>query len=87
MKLFVAVVLAAALVVMAMPVLPAFATPRGKMPDLFKKSPNQYCPVDGRQIDITTYWVDYGGKTIGFCCKECKETFKSNPGRYSNNVR
>ena len=43
---------------------------------------NQYCAVDkDHKIDpkVTT---THDGKTIGFCCKDCIETFEKEPAKY-----
>jgi YHS domain-containing protein len=39
------------------------------------------CPVMGDPIN-KKYFVDYKGFRIYFCCKDCPETFKKNPGKY-----
>lgn len=43
---------------------------------------NKFCPVTGEPIDnMTTY--EYKGKIYNFCCPQCINAFKANPGKYS----
>jgi len=39
------------------------------------------CPVMGGAIDKDIF-VEYQGKKVYFCCKDCVEKFKTNPERY-----
>jgi YHS domain-containing protein len=40
------------------------------------------CPVmDGNPIDKTLF-VEYEGKKVYFCCKECEEKFLADPAQY-----
>ncbi len=32
---------------------------------------NDVCPMSGRQVDASGPTVEYGGKTVGFCCGGC----------------
>jgi len=88
MRVWFVLFLVTALLITAMPMETGFATPRGKVPKLIVTPSNKYCPVDGVKLTgATSYFVDYGGKTLGFCCSECKRKFISNPARYSGNIR
>lgn len=37
---------------------------------------NKVCPIGGHDVDATQT-VSYQGKTIGFCCEDCKKEFAS----------
>ena len=39
------------------------------------------CPVMGNKID-KTYFADYKGKRIYFCCPACIEPFNKDPEKY-----
>jgi len=44
---------------------------------------NAVCPVMGGEVKKDTpYKTEYNGKTIGFCCPGCIETFNSDPEKY-----
>lgn len=44
---------------------------------------NALCPVMGGEVSKDTeYKTEYNGKTIGFCCPACIETFNSDPEKY-----
>ena len=42
---------------------------------------NTTCPMSGKSVKdgVTS---EYKGKTIGFCCSNCKARFDSNPGKF-----
>ena len=41
------------------------------------------CPVMGGEVSKDTqYKTEYKGKTIGFCCPGCIETFNADPEKY-----
>lgn len=42
---------------------------------------NDLCPVDGKAVRII-YRLFTGKGNVAFCCVECLETFKKNPGRF-----
>lgn len=43
---------------------------------------NKYCMIEsGNEIDPRVTIV-YGGKTYGFCCKECIPKFQKEPAKY-----
>lgn len=43
---------------------------------------NASCPVTGEDVSERGGRVMYDGKVVGFCCKDCIDSFKSNPTRY-----
>jgi len=44
---------------------------------------NDVCPVMGGAVGKDTpYKVEYGGKTIGFCCAGCIGMFNKDPEKY-----
>jgi len=44
---------------------------------------NAVCPVMGGEVNKDTpYKTEHNGKTIGFCCPGCIETFNSDPEKY-----
>src|SRR3954466_7963894 len=44
---------------------------------------NQFCAVEtANKIDPNGKTYTYNGKTIGFCCDDCIDTFKKNPEKY-----
>ena len=48
---------------------------------------NATCPVMGGKVSKDTpYTAEYNGKTIGFCCPGCIETFNSDPEKYMANI-
>ncbi|HEY0791694.1 MAG TPA: TRASH domain-containing protein [Chthoniobacterales bacterium] len=53
---------------------PANATPK-----------NAVCPVSGDKVGSVgkPVLVEYQGKKIALCCKECLKDFKKNPAKYS----
>ncbi|MDP8229708.1 MAG: YHS domain-containing protein [Candidatus Gorgyraea atricola] len=49
---------------------------------------NTLCPVmEGEVSKDTQYKTEYNGKTIGFCCPGCIETFNSDPEKYMANIK
>ena len=49
-----------------------------------KKAPepiNKVCPVEGGEVDAAVN-TEHKGKTIGFCCESCIDTFKKEPAKY-----
>jgi YHS domain-containing protein len=50
------------------------------------ESINTVCPVSGEKVggDMgKPVYVDYKGKKIGFCCRDCAKDFKKNPEKYA----
>jgi YHS domain-containing protein len=49
---------------------------------------NKYCAVekDNEITDKGGTYV-YNGKTIGFCCPDCIDTFKKDPGKYMKDLK
>ena len=48
---------------------------------------NAMCPVGGEKVDPKGKTVSYEGKTIGFCCDECIESFQKEPAKYAANLK
>lgn len=46
-----------------------------------KGRPQEKCPVMGGPIN-KSYFVDYRGKRIYFCCPACPQEFMKNPDMY-----
>ena len=42
---------------------------------------NSVCIVSHEEID-SKFFVDYNGKTYGFCCNTCLKKFKKDPAKY-----
>jgi len=47
---------------------------------------NKVCPVKGNPVEHDTPFVEYNGKTYGFCCPGCDVKFANNPEKYSKNL-
>ncbi|PWT79260.1 MAG: hypothetical protein C5B58_14060 [Acidobacteria bacterium] len=50
------------------------------------ESANTICPVTGDQVggDMgKPVYVEYQGKEIGLCCKDCVKDFKKNPAKFA----
>jgi YHS domain-containing protein len=47
---------------------------------------NTTCPMSGKDVKagVTS---EYKGKTIGFCCTNCKAKFDSNPDKFGKKFR
>jgi YHS domain-containing protein len=39
------------------------------------------CPVTGNKIDKNVF-IEYKGKKVYFCCKDCKAVFEKDPEKY-----
>jgi YHS domain-containing protein len=50
------------------------------------KAGNNICPVSGDKIGSVgkPIYVDYQGKRIALCCKDCAKDFKKNPAKYAS---
>ncbi|HEX3018972.1 MAG TPA: hypothetical protein VHP36_01660 [Chitinispirillaceae bacterium] len=48
-------------------------------------TPQRACPVMGGKVDKSLF-VDYEGKRIYVCCKQCQETFRKNPQAYIKKI-
>lgn len=49
---------------------------------------NDRCPVMGNKVGSDTpYKTAYEGKTIGFCCASCVDSFNKNPEKYEANLK
>ncbi len=46
---------------------------------------NKHCPVSGREVGVMGPPVkyEYNGKVYNLCCPGCKNTFNSDPEKYS----
>jgi len=47
---------------------------------------NIVCPLDGGKISNKAGTANFKGKTIGFCCEDCKSEFEKEPVRYMKNL-
>lgn len=65
-------------------VLATFAMAFGAPQD--KKPVNAKCPVKGGQAASADITSDYEGKTIGFCCNNCKGTFDGSPAAFAAKI-
>ena len=43
---------------------------------------NPMCPVGHEPVDPSGKKVKYKGQVYGFCCADCVEHFKADPGKY-----
>ena len=44
---------------------------------------NTICPVMNEKVKDGGGKVSFGGKVIGFCCKDCIEEFKADPAKFA----
>lgn len=44
---------------------------------------NTSCPVSGEKVDPQSGKMTYQGQAYGFCCDDCLEMFKANPGKFT----
>ena len=49
--------------------------------------PNTYCPVTTDEKVEPDIWVDYQGRRIHFCCRDCRKDFIDNPTGYLTNLQ
>ena len=47
---------------------------------------NTICPVMGEPVDKNIF-VEYNGRKIYFCCKDCVKKFEENPEKYLANLK
>ncbi|GAB4140214.1 MAG: hypothetical protein Fur0015_10630 [Ignavibacteriales bacterium] len=47
---------------------------------------NELCPLDGEKINKNGVKSSFKGKTIAFCCDECKAEFDKQPEKYMKNL-
>jgi YHS domain-containing protein len=43
---------------------------------------NAFCLIEPTEAALPKYSIEFGGTTYQFCCSECVEMFKVNPGKY-----
>lgn len=74
----------------AVPATPA--KPGEKKPDDKKKpaaapaaAANEKCPVSGQPVDASVT-VAFEGKTVGFCCDNCKGKFEAEPKKFAKKI-
>ena len=48
---------------------------------------NKNCAVEQTDPVDPEVWTMHDGKKIGFCCKECIETFKKDPEKYLKTMK
>jgi YHS domain-containing protein len=48
---------------------------------------NKMCPVMPEEEVNPKVTVDYQGKTIGFCCRDCVAEFKKDPAKYVEKMK
>jgi len=51
-----------------------------------KAGPQTTCPVMGNPIN-KSYYVDYQGKRVYFCCPLCPPKFKADPEKYMKKMK
>jgi YHS domain-containing protein len=51
-----------------------------------EKAVNTVCPVSGDKVGTVgkPVYVEYQGKRIAFCCKDCVKKFRKNPDKYGS---
>lgn len=47
---------------------------------------NYVCPLDGEKVNKKGATSNYKGKTIAFCCEDCKVEFDKQPEKYMQNL-
>ena len=47
---------------------------------------NKECPVAGKPVK-TGVTTTHDGKTVGFCCNNCKGKFEKDPAKYADKVK
>jgi YHS domain-containing protein len=45
---------------------------------------NTACPLSGDPVDPKVTSVVHNDKVYGFCCQDCVDAFKANPGKYAS---
>jgi|SRR3954468_1948258 YHS domain-containing protein len=49
---------------------------------------NKYCAVEkDNEVSAKGGTYVYNGKTIGFCCEDCIDTFKKDPDKYMKDLK
>ena len=48
---------------------------------------NKFCAVERDNAVDPKVTVNYGGKVVGFCCKDCIEAFQKNPKKYMEKLK
>lgn len=65
-----------------MPAMTPTSQPATTQPQAQAHFDNTLCPVSKHAISGKGMAVEFNGKTYGFCCDDCVETFKANPAKY-----
>jgi YHS domain-containing protein len=47
---------------------------------------NKECPVAGKPIKAGVT-AQHDGKTVGFCCNNCKGKFEKDPSKYASKIK
>ena len=55
--------------------------------DAGKKIVNRKCPLKPDARVDTAQTLEYKGKLVGFCCSDCTDKFKANPGAYAAAIK
>ena len=71
-------------ILVAAPLLATDPVPRPAAP-AGAQAINTTCPVSGDEVGSVgkPVYVEYNGKKIAFCCKDCVKKFRKNPDKYS----
>jgi YHS domain-containing protein len=48
---------------------------------------NENCVVNPSKPAKDNVTVEYKGKTVGFCCNNCKGKFEADPEKYAKNIK
>jgi hypothetical protein len=86
MKLICSFFLAAMAVTLSFASDPSSGQKGGKPEKTKIESINTVCPVSGDQVggDMgKPVYVEYQGKKIGLCCKDCVKDFKKDPAKFA----
>jgi YHS domain-containing protein len=83
MKLFLILTLVTSLAASAFAGNPPAAAPQNQQANTSAK--NAVCPVSGDKVGSVgkPVIVEYQGKQVALCCKDCLKEFKKNPAKYS----
>ncbi|MGH7213557.1 MAG: hypothetical protein ACREIT_02155 [Tepidisphaeraceae bacterium] len=59
------------------------ATSLSTQPSASDKPVNKFCPIESdHPIDPEVTYTRDDGVVVGFCCEECIEVYKKDPGKY-----
>lgn len=48
---------------------------------------NKFCAIEQEHPIDPEVVIEYQGKIVGFCCKDCIDEFKKDPEKYLKNIK